>query len=62
MTLNWGANENTEKLPVTRLTCHALIYGARSVLKTKTTLALTTRCKNIEVNSMVKQMSQVINQ
>ena len=24
-TLDWGANENTEKLPITRLTCHALI-------------------------------------
>ena len=45
MTLDWGANENTEKLPVTRLTCHAVIYGARSVLKTKITLALTTRCQ-----------------
>lgn len=44
-TLDWGANENTEKLPITRLTCHALIYGARSVLKTKITLALTTRCQ-----------------
>ena len=43
--LDWGANENTEKLPITRLTCHALIYGARSVLKTKITLALTTRCQ-----------------
>ena len=41
-TLDWGANENTEKLPIT---CHALIYGARSVLKTKITLALTTRCQ-----------------
>ena len=44
-TLDWGANENTEKLPITRLTCHALIYGARSVLKTKITLALMTRCQ-----------------
>ena len=45
VTLDWGANENTEKLLITILTCHALIYGARSVLKTKITLALTTRCQ-----------------
>ena len=36
MTLDWGANENTKKLPVTRQTCHALIYGARSVFKKET--------------------------
>ena len=33
MTLDWRANEDTEKLPLSRYMCYALNYGVGSVLE-----------------------------
>ena len=52
MSLDWGPNENTEKLPITRKICYALIYGAGSVYKTYTTGQL--RIKTVFQNNNIQ--------